>query len=88
MGRITKVMLMVAVLMGAASAVGVLFGATLVPSLHPAVIKGLLGPILLVATVRLIVTPERRPPPRPEDADDRNVAPQCSEATAFPRRLR
>jgi uncharacterized membrane protein YfcA len=34
-------MLMVAALMGAASAVGVLFGATLVPSLHPEVIKAL-----------------------------------------------
>ena len=59
MGRITNVMLMVAVLMGAASAVGVLFGAALVPSMHPEVIKGLLGLILLVATVRLTVTPER-----------------------------
>lgn len=59
MGRVTNVMLMVAVLMGAASAVGVLFGAALVPSMHPEVIKGLLGLILLVATVRLTVTPER-----------------------------
>jgi uncharacterized membrane protein YfcA len=52
-------MLMVAVLMGAASAFGVLFGAALVPSTHPEIIKGLLGLILLVATVRLTVTPER-----------------------------
>jgi len=59
MGRITNAMLMVAVLMGAASAVGVLFGAALVPSVRPEVIKGLLGLILLVATVRLTVTPER-----------------------------
>jgi hypothetical protein len=28
-------------------------------SMHPEVIKGLLGLILLVATVRLIVTPQR-----------------------------
>jgi len=30
-----------------------------VPSTHPEIIKGLLGLILLVATVRLTVTPER-----------------------------
>jgi len=59
MGRIPNAMLMVAVLMGAASAVRVLFGATLVPSMRPEVIKGFLGLILLVATVRLTVTPER-----------------------------
>jgi uncharacterized membrane protein YfcA len=37
----------------------VLIGAALVPYANPEVIKGLLGLILLFATVRLTVTPER-----------------------------
>jgi uncharacterized membrane protein YfcA len=59
MGRIPNAMLIVAVLMGVASAAGVLIGAALVPYANPEVIKGLLGLILLFATVRLTVTPER-----------------------------
>jgi uncharacterized membrane protein YfcA len=59
MGRIPNAMLIAAVLMGVASAVGVLVGAALLPYADPDVIKGLLGVILLLATVRLTVTPER-----------------------------
>ena len=59
MGRIPNVMLIVAIFMGVASAVGVLIGAALVPYTDPQVIKGLLGLILVLATVRLSVTPER-----------------------------
>jgi uncharacterized membrane protein YfcA len=59
MGRIPNVMVMAAVLMGVASAAGVLVGAALLPYAHPHVIKGLLGVILLLATVRLTVTSER-----------------------------
>jgi uncharacterized membrane protein YfcA len=59
MGRIPNPMLAAAILMGVASAVGVLVGAALLPYAHPEVIKGLLGVILLLATVRLTVTPER-----------------------------
>ena len=59
MGHIPNATLIVAVLMGVASAVGVLFGAALLPHADPDVIKGLLGLILLLATVRLTVTPLR-----------------------------
>ena len=59
MGHIPNVALIVAVLMGVASAVGVLFGAALLPRANPEAIKGLLGLILLLATVRLTVTPVR-----------------------------
>jgi uncharacterized membrane protein YfcA len=59
MGRIPNGMFVVATLMGVASAAGALIGAAFVPYTDPEVIKGLLGMILLLATVRLSVTPRR-----------------------------
>jgi uncharacterized membrane protein YfcA len=47
----------IAVLMGIASAVGVLAGAALVPYASREVIKGVLGVVLLLATVRLAAGP-------------------------------
>jgi len=61
LGRIPNVVLLVAVLMGMASAVGVLIGAAILPYANSEVIKGLLGVSLLLATVRLTVTSERSP---------------------------
>ena len=48
-----------AVLMGVASAIGVLVGAGLVPYANQSTIKATLGVVLLMATVRLSVGPER-----------------------------
>jgi putative Mn2+ efflux pump MntP len=47
----------VALIMGIASAVGVLVGSSFVPYANREVIKGTLGVVLLLATVRLIVGP-------------------------------
>jgi len=58
-GRIPNAVLKIAVLMGVASASGVLVGAALLPYVDRDVIKGSLGVILLLATVRLTVAPER-----------------------------
>jgi uncharacterized membrane protein YfcA len=59
LGRIPNVVLRVALLMGMASAIGVLIGAAILPYANSKVIKGLLGVSLLLATVRLTVTSER-----------------------------
>jgi uncharacterized membrane protein YfcA len=58
-GRIPNAVLKIAVLMGVASAAGVLLGAAFLPYVDRDVIKGSLGIILLLATVRLTVAPER-----------------------------
>jgi uncharacterized protein len=58
LGRIPNSALVIAILMGAASAVGVLVGAALLPYANRDVIKGSLGVILLLATVRLTLSPE------------------------------
>lgn len=59
LGRIPNSALFIAVLMGVASAIGVLVGAALLPYADRDLIKGTLGVILLLATVRLTVAPER-----------------------------
>jgi uncharacterized membrane protein YfcA len=59
LGRIPNVVLLVAVLMGMASAIGVLIGAAILPYANSEVIKGLLGISLLLATFRLTVTSDR-----------------------------
>jgi uncharacterized membrane protein YfcA len=59
LGGIPNSVLWIAVLMGIASAVGVLVGAALLPCADRDVIKGTLGVILLLATVRLTVEPTR-----------------------------
>jgi uncharacterized protein len=59
LGRLPNTVLRIALLMGAASAVGVLAGAALLPYADRDVIKGSLGIILMLATVRLTVAPER-----------------------------
>lgn len=59
LGHIPNSALVVAVLMGVGSIVGVLIGAALLPYLDRDAIKGLLGIILLLATVRLTATTER-----------------------------
>lgn len=56
-GGIPNSSLRVAVLMGVASAVGVLIGAALLPYADRESIKGALGVVLLLATVRLTVGP-------------------------------
>jgi uncharacterized membrane protein YfcA len=61
LGRIPNPVLMLAVAMGAASAAGVLVGAALLQYANRDVIKGALGVILLLATVRLTVVPEHAP---------------------------
>jgi uncharacterized membrane protein YfcA len=57
LGGIPDSVIRVALLMGIASAVGVLAGAALVPYASREVIKGALGVVLLLATVRLAVGP-------------------------------
>jgi uncharacterized protein len=57
LGGIPNSALRIAVLMGVASAVGVLIGAALLPYADRDVIKGTLGIVLLLATVRLTVGP-------------------------------
>jgi uncharacterized membrane protein YfcA len=57
LGGIPDSVVRVALGMGIASAVGVLIGATLVPYASREVIKGTLGAVLLLATVRLTVGP-------------------------------
>ncbi len=57
LGGIPDSVVRVALLMGIASAVGVLIGAALVPFANRDVIKGTLGVVLLLATVRLTVGP-------------------------------
>jgi uncharacterized membrane protein YfcA len=59
LGRIPNGVLIVAGMMGAASAAGVFLGAALLPYANREVIKGSLGVILLLATVRLTVVPGR-----------------------------
>ena len=59
LGRVPNGALIVAIWMGAASAAGVLLGAALLPYANRDVIKGSLGIILLLATVRLTVAPQR-----------------------------
>jgi uncharacterized membrane protein YfcA len=59
LGRLPNTALPIALLMGAASALGVLAGAALLPYADRDVIKGSLGVILMLATVRLTVAPER-----------------------------
>ena len=56
-GGIPRSAMRLALLMGIASAVGVLAGAALVPYASREVIKGVLGVVLLLATVRLAVGP-------------------------------
>lgn len=58
LGRIPNAVLILTVVMGVASAVGVLFGAALSRYANRDVIKGSLGAILLLATVRLTVAPQ------------------------------
>lgn len=55
LGGIPNAVVRLAVVMGIASAVGVLVGAALVPYADPHIIKAALGVILLLATVRLTV---------------------------------
>jgi hypothetical protein len=55
LGGIPNSVVRVAMIMGIASAVGVLLGAALVPYANREVLKGTLGVVLLLATVRLIV---------------------------------
>jgi uncharacterized membrane protein YfcA len=57
LGGIPNSALRVAALMGVASAVGVLMGAALLPYADRDLIKGTLGILLLLATVRLTVGP-------------------------------
>jgi uncharacterized protein len=57
MGGIPNSVLQIAVVMGLASAVGVLMGAALVPYADRGTIKGALGLVVLLATVRLAVSP-------------------------------
>jgi uncharacterized membrane protein YfcA len=57
LGGIPNSVVRVAVIMGIASAIGVLVGAALVPYASREVIKGTLGVVLLLATVRLTVGP-------------------------------
>jgi uncharacterized membrane protein YfcA len=57
LGGISRSAMRIAVLMGIASAIGVLAGAALVPYASREVIKGVLGVVLLLATVRLAVGP-------------------------------
>jgi uncharacterized membrane protein YfcA len=57
LGGIPDSVIRVALLMGIASAVGVLVGAALVPYASREVIKGALGVVLLLATVRLAAGP-------------------------------
>jgi uncharacterized membrane protein YfcA len=57
LGGIPDSVVRVALVMGVASAVGVLIGAALVPYASREVIKGTLGVVLLLATVRLTVGP-------------------------------
>lgn len=59
LGHLQRSVVFVAVLMAAASVIGVVIGAALLPYADRDVIKGALGAILLAATVRLTVTPER-----------------------------
>ena len=55
MGHIPNRVLAVAAIMGAGSLIGVLIGAALLPYLDKHVLKGILGAILLLATVCLLV---------------------------------
>jgi uncharacterized membrane protein YfcA len=57
LGGIPRSAMRIAIVMGVASAVGVLAGAALVPYASREVIKGALGVVLLLATVRLAVGP-------------------------------
>jgi uncharacterized protein len=57
LGGIPDSVVRVALVMGIASAVGVLIGAALVPYASREVIKGTLGVVLLLATVRMTVGP-------------------------------
>jgi uncharacterized protein len=59
MGGIPNAVVRVAVLMGVASALGVLVGAALVPYANRHIIKAALGIVLLLATVRLTVGDSR-----------------------------
>jgi uncharacterized protein len=58
LGGIPNSVVRVALVMGAASAVGVVIGALLLPYASREVIKGTLGVVLLLATVRLTVGPK------------------------------
>jgi uncharacterized membrane protein YfcA len=55
LGGIPDSVVRIALVMGIASAVGVLFGAALLPYANTSMIKGALGVILLLATVRMTV---------------------------------
>ena len=57
LGGIPNSVLRIAILMSVASAIGVLIGAALLPYANREVIKGTLGVVLLLATVRLIIGP-------------------------------
>ena len=61
LGRIPNSVLVVAILMGVGSIIGVLIGAALLPYLDRDAIEGLLGVILLLATVRLTAGVEPEP---------------------------
>jgi uncharacterized membrane protein YfcA len=57
LGSLPNSVMRIAILMGVASAIGVLIGAALLPYADRDTIKGALGVILLLATVRLTVGP-------------------------------
>jgi len=59
LGQIPNAVLPIALLMGVSSVLGVLIGAALLPYLDRDMLKGTLGAILLLATVRLTVSEQR-----------------------------
>jgi uncharacterized membrane protein YfcA len=61
LGGLPNTVLQVALVMGMASAIGVLLGAALLPYANREVIKGTLGVVLLLATVRLATGPAHSP---------------------------
>jgi len=59
LGGLPNAAVLIAVIMGVASAIGVVIGAGLLPYANRDLIKGTLGVVLLLATVRLTVGPAR-----------------------------
>ena len=66
LGHLPPYAIGIAVVMGAGSIVGVLLGTSLLPLLDPHVLKGMLGTVLLLATIALRVHlgSDRFQPPR------------------------
>jgi uncharacterized membrane protein YfcA len=62
LGNLPNSAVRIALLIGIASAAGVLIGAALLPYANREAIKGALGIVLLLATVRLTVGSDRGPP--------------------------